>query len=306
MTEITPLTNDKQTLIDAIDVNQVGQAELIALSTVKSLNRKIKASIANPIWESSQLNGTIAIQSSGPNGDESAMLLLDEPHEYAPSKEVRVKGDLEQYRDWDGMPVIVNGYIKSEGTIEDITIRERRLNTLELVIMSQCPFGIQAAEGILPNLMAQSGSSESESPIMEIRYLFYQKEMASDDPERWWCLHGEPELHENLVQMVIRDVYPDYFGRYLHARIEDESTAWDVLAGSVGLTSSEIEGIAHEIETNRAVLIESEHAYVSGELGVTDGSPTWVWESEVVLDPSAVDAIADISTASAGKCGDSH
>ena len=305
--EVVEYWMEKQSaaLIDAIDVSAVGQVELVAINTVQSLNRKIEASLANPIWPMSEVSGVVTFGEPAADGATMAVLTLEEPNEYASDGKFSLVSctPLDQ---WAEKPVIVNGYITQQGRFEMTRIRALRRNTAELVIMSQCPFGTQAARRVLPYLVSSTDhdTTLSDQPVVEIRYLFYKRltdEARKDGEFAWWCLHGDAELHENLVQMVIRDAFPEQFAPYLQARLDDAAADWQALAQSVGLTSAEVASIDEEITTNREALIEAEHNYVSNTLGISDGSPTWVWESRQTRDISAIGPFAKLG-ASDEKC----
>ena len=256
---------------------------------------------------------------------------------------------------WLGKPLMLTGLIKSPGTLEVTRVVEKKSGTIEIITMSQCPFGQNAIKGVLEHLGQISipegesdastiatmsatnshayGTSETLSvlePIasaaihrvptpsttakLEIRYLFYKKpppemkdgQSGPPTPETpWWCMHGESELHENLVQMLIRDRHAEFFFAYLRARLEQPSIGWKTVTRLAGLDGDAIRGIESAIATDRDAIIQTEHDYVAGLHGITDGSPTWIWESRVVPDIRRIRRFKDLNL-TGGSCAGSH
>ncbi|HLP83399.1 MAG TPA: hypothetical protein VK157_03535, partial [Phycisphaerales bacterium] len=118
-----------------------------------------------------------------------------------------------------------------------------------------------------------------------------------------WCLHGESELRENLVQMVIRDTFPANFAAYVLARGADLHADWRVIAAAAGLTPAEAAVVDARMTSDRNALIAAEFEYVSQTLGVIDGSPSFFWESQRIGDLASVRAFEAIDLAASGSCG---
>lgn len=70
--------------------------------------------------------------------------------------------------------MVFTGYIKTAGTIEPAKAIERQVNTLELVVMSKCPFGTRAEDAVIEHLKTMSQAEQA--PTLDVRYLFYKKE----------------------------------------------------------------------------------------------------------------------------------
>lgn len=69
--------------------------------------------------------------------------------------------------------------------------------TVELFVMSYCPYGTQAEKGILPAARALGSKID-----FKIRFVYY-------------AMHGEKEVKENMNQYCIQKEQPDKFNSYL-------------------------------------------------------------------------------------------
>ena len=76
-----------------------------------------------------------------------------------------------ELRNLDGMPLIADGFIKVPGEFELTHFLDARKNTLELFVMSACPFG-QRAEAKL--LAFFSRTNDVTRPRLEVHYIFYK------------------------------------------------------------------------------------------------------------------------------------
>ena len=52
----------------------------------------------------------------------------------------------------------------------------------------------------------------------------------------------------------------------------------------LGFTKPTVEQVEATIKSQRDTLIQNEYNYATGQYGITDGSPSYVWESERVTD----------------------
>ena len=68
-------------------------------------------------------------------------------------------------------------------------------------------------------------------------------------------LHGEPEIHEDLVQIFIRDSYCSFFRDYLKIRIKEPGTDWKELARKIKIKEGYIHDIEEKITKERDSLI---------------------------------------------------
>lgn len=172
--------------------------------------------------------------------------------------------------------------------LEQITAVPSQTNHLDVFVMSYCPFA-QAAEAGLLNYLNSLPAGQSFE--IEIHYIFYKT--LQDGTPVYTCLHGEKEVQENLVQMMIRDLAPEYFHLYLLARIGSRAP-WQELAAGAGLTESEIEHIQTAVELLRDELIEREYAVTAQTYKIYDGSPAYVWNGERIKDLTAIDLFKNL------------
>lgn len=327
-----------------LDFNNLTDEAKHTLGVVQSVNRKLAEAKANPIYEPITLDGRVN-SSSDSSADPSAQIRtirfeLDAWNEAIGSWTAELAGPLanELHSErWLNKPLVLTGYVKTPGTLELARVIEKKTDTLEIVTMSQCPFGLNAIKGALDELesdglavllttshlrnltAADDKALQPTSPIhdpakLEIRYLFYKNsppalkdgQTGPLPPESpWWCMHGEGELHENLVQMLIRDRHADFFFAYLRARLEQPTIDWKSVARLAGLDSEAIRGIESAIASDRDAIIQAEHDYVAGLHGITDGSPTWIWESRIVPDIRRIKRFKDLNP-TGGSCAGSH
>ena len=108
---------------------------------------------------------------------------------------------------------------------------------------------------------------------------------------------------ENLVQMVIRDGYPEFYHNYLLKRVDDKDTPWDKLAKETGLKDEEVKSIERTIEKERETLIQQEYDYVTGTYQIYDGSPSYVWECERVANIRPLEVFRGLKFSS-DRCSD--
>lgn len=263
-------------LVNLLDFDNLDTASKAALETVKSVNAKIAQARANPIWDPVKLSGLVVendrhwfIQS----GDGKYLVTGSKLRDIKPMKDKHV---------------IATGFVKVRDQFELISFIEKKQNTLELFVMSFCPFSKRAELSIIDFLKTFPGNPK---PILEVHYIFYKK--SEDGKTVFTSLHGEEEIQENLVQMIIRDMYPDFYHEYLLHRAKND-TSWEGLVREVGIAEQEIEMITDIINEGGRALIESEYEYVAGTYQVYDGSPTYVWESERVGDIRKIKAFNNL------------
>ncbi|OVE78082.1 hypothetical protein BVX98_01325 [bacterium F11] len=147
--------------------------------------------------------------------------------------------------------------------------RKRKKNQLDLYVMSQCPYGVQAEDAFLHLL------EEKELPKslkLNIRYIVGKKENKFDS------LHGTPELSENIRQLIIKKHAPDKFYTYLDIRNKDyRSCEWEEAVQKAGI---DVEMLKNNQEDGLKLLEDDFSA--TQELGIS-ASPSFVWENQHVL-----------------------
>lgn len=176
----------------------------------------------------------------------------------------------------DGEAVVVRGQRLGSAELQVASVLKKEKNTLEMFVMSECPYARKAEVGIVNHLLKMA---DEERPNLVVRYIFYRS--AGDSVGGYTSLHGAEEVKESAVQIGMRDGHPECFERYLLLRAE-RSGAWDVLAREAGLSKAEVEVLAQTIKEHGSELIAKEYASVAGERWVYDGSPSFFWEGEPV------------------------
>jgi len=276
-----------------VNVDQLSERDRLSMKTLQSLNVKLTQAKLNPQWELTVTPALVGVQPAQPFGPATPQVPRDETHVgpsevtlTAEGQTVRAFGSVaDRLRELAGKRAIVKGYVKAHGVMEVVAAHELKEQTLELVIMSQCPFGMKAALAITEHVAAEEGRTGA-APKIEVRYLFYRQVDPTSSNAKWWSLHGEPEIEENLVQMAIRDLYPSKFRDYLRHRARQPGAKWQDLCGLAMLPAAEVEAVTQHMTAHREDMITREYEYVNRVLGVSDGSPTFVWESQRVNDLS--------------------
>jgi len=273
-------------LVQTIDPNNLEPNQKIALDAIKSLSQKLEYAQKHPVWDSLKLSGAVVQQ-----GTNWLLQTKDGSFKLTGEKldEIKSRGN--------GKTIVAEGFIKQPGQFELIRFLDKKTNTLELFVMSHCPFG-QRAETDIYNFLERTNTSPK--PKLEIRYLFYQQK--KDGKDVFNSLHGEEEITENLVQMVIRDKFPGILKSYIHLRAASGKLPWGNLAEQSGLARESIVEIEGIITSQREALIQKEYDYVAGQHEITDGSPSYVWESEKVTDLNKIEAFRGMSATPQQAC----
>jgi hypothetical protein len=274
------LAEKSSDLIRNINVDHLDANGKIALKAMKSLSLKAEDARENPVWDPVKVSGVVSEEKEN-------WYITGKTGKYQITG--KMLSEIQKVR---GKAVVAAGVVKTEGQFELAGFIEKRANTLELFVMSHCPFGQKAVSSMLNHLLNHSNESK---PRLEIRYIFYKKN--ENGKEMFTALHGEKEIQENLVQMIIRDRYPRAFNDYLLMRASDMQSPWEKLASGSGLGEKKIRLIARTIETDREKLIREEYEYAVNTYQISDGSPTYVWESEIVTDISTIEPFKEINSA---------
>lgn len=272
-------------LVQSLEPNTIDANQRLALQAIKSLTLKLEAAQKNPIWDVVTLSGYV---------------MREKEHWRIVSKDgvANLTGhQLEELKKLDGRPVVANGFIKVQDQFEVTSFLEKRKDTVELFVMSLCPFGQRAETSLFAHLETLP---TAQRPTVEIRYLFYKR--TTEGRDTFVALHGEPEIVENLAQMVIRDRFPQVFRNYLGLRATNAAMPFAKLAVQSGLKESEVQGIEQTMVKEREALILKEYEYATGRYGISDGSPTYVWESERVADLRKIEAFKGLAGGASEAC----
>lgn len=138
--------------------------------------------------------------------------------------------------------------------------------TLELFVMSYCPYGIQAEERIIP-IVKKFG----EKIDFKLQFIAQEKdEPSSHDITPFVSLHGYPEVAENIRQLLIAREYPEQFLDYLIRRGKKLNKSWEDSAKKCNIDIGKIERL---FNTREAEQLLRENIKRSAELGIK-ASPT--------------------------------
>ena len=305
-------------LVGLVDFDRLDQGAVGALATVQAVNAKVEQSLASPIWDPSSVAGTLLVENSengaprvtlvplsGNLADATGPAASFEPQPLVlsgPVAEELAESDLV------GQEILAAGLIKAYGYMELQSVTERLTDTVEIFVMSQCPYGVGAITAAIERVRELERLGEA-APELDIRYIFYEVADASANgprpmATRYTSMKGEAEVDENLVQMAIRDEHGQHFFDYLMLRSTTPGADWSQLARAAGLDAMAIESIKEMLLFERDEMIEREHAYVAGSRGVTDGSPTWSYESRLVAGPQDIrDSRTSPSRPAAARAG---
>lgn len=144
-----------------------------------------------------------------------------------------------------------------------------RENTLELYIMSQCPYGVAAGNLLFGALKA---GKLPENYKLELHFIGH----ASKDENGAWkfsSLHGENEWKEDARQLFVAKHYPEKLADYILERNKEiTSQDWKKAAVAAGIDPTEMEkGEAESLE-----LLAADFA-IADALGI-GSSPSFISE----------------------------
>ena len=135
--------------------------------------------------------------------------------------------------------------------------------TIELFVMSQCPYGVQA-EALVDKVLARFGGE------VNLSLHFIANENAEGS---FSSLHGQTEVDEDIRQVCIMKYYPDKVLKYLTCVVKNYTKVgqvWESCATQNGIDASKI----RECSTGEeGKLLLKENIKRTNELGIT-ASPT--------------------------------
>lgn len=138
--------------------------------------------------------------------------------------------------------------------------------TLELFVMSYCPFGVQAEEKIFP-IVKEFGDKID----FKLRFIAQDKETVSlQEVTPFTSLHGYPEVAENIRQLLIAQEYPDKYLDYILCRGKKLDKSWEDCAEKYGIDVAKIQAL---FDSPEAEQLFRENIRRAAELGVR-ASPT--------------------------------
>ena len=139
--------------------------------------------------------------------------------------------------------------------------------TLELFVMSYCPYGVQAEEKIIPIVKAFGDEID-----FKLRFIAWEKESPSpQDITPFTSLHGYPEVAENIRQLLIAQEFPDQYLDYILCRGKKLDKSWEVCAEKLGIDVAKIQRLFDTPEVSEQLF--RENIKRATELGIK-ASPT--------------------------------
>lgn len=183
----------------------------------------------------------------------------------------------------------------------EIKEAQKTPGTLEIFVMSQCPFGVMAENAVIESI--RKGTVDKNIKL-QIRYIATAKN-DGQGKITFDSLHGEEEWKEDARQIYIAKKYPSKFFDYLIERNKNYSQAqWTEAARKVGLNPAEIEN-----NFDQAKKLLEQDVKRAQELKV-DTSPTFLVDSKILVvglsELKKIPGYENISsgqTAAAGACG---
>lgn len=307
-------------LVGLVDFERLDRGSVVALAVTQSVNAKVEAALASPIWDPSSVAGTLLVERAGDGAVRATLVPLsgDLADATGPAADFEpqplvLTGPIAQQlteSEFVGREILAAGLIKAYGYMELTGITERLSDTVEIFVMSQCPYGVGAMTAAIERVRELERLGEP-APELDIRYIFYEARADASiqgpgvPTTRYTSMKGEAEVQENLVQMAIRDEHRAHYFDYLMLRSTTPAADWRQLARAAGIDPLAIDAIEQMVEFDRDEMIAREHAYVAEQRGVTDGSPTWSYESRLVAGPQAIPGFESLNV-QAGGCAGGH
>ena len=138
--------------------------------------------------------------------------------------------------------------------------------TLELFVMSYCPYGVQAEEKLLP-IVKEFGDEIN----FKLQFIAQEKEEPSAKGiTPFTSLHGYPEVAENIRQLLISQEYPDRYLDYILCRGKKLDKSWEGCAEKHGIDVAKIQML---FDSPKAEQLLRENITRAAELGIK-ASPT--------------------------------
>ncbi len=192
-------------------------------------------------------------------------------------------------------PFIQNGVLKdtAKGIIFErqtrygIYVNEPvKKNTLEVFVMSQCPYGAMAENTILE---AMKNKTIGKDIKIKLRYIASLQQMGEGVTfkETFRSLHGSAEWEEDVRQLLIAKYYPSLLWKYLEIRNKDyQSSLWPEALQKAGIPMDKIN---KEFNTTGKALLKADIEY--GEKFGANASPTYLWEGRILGDARSLSNI---------------
>lgn len=153
------------------------------------------------------------------------------------------------------------------------TQRPRQIKTLDIFIMSQCPFGTQATVTLLEAKRRQRIPQD-----LTLRW-HYIADRSTTTPSGFVSLHGPDEVAEDVRQLVIQANFQAQFPVYLEKRFGDfAQKSWQEAAQASGLDPGRLEELVRLEGAQRL----GEEVRITNTLAVRS-SPSFLWENQLLI-----------------------
>lgn len=272
-------------LVDALDFTRGwSDSTRAGLAVAQALHSKIKHARTHLLGERVNLSGALRGDASGWKLEAGSGLYPLEVGALRSAPE-----------DLAGHQVVVDAETQDGNQLKVLSMVERRLNTLDLFVMSLCGIAQRAELDVIGRMMSPR---EEVAPVLQIHYIFYRGKPGSGGG--FTALHGEAEMRENVIQMILRDDYPASYWPYLRLRAA-RAGPWEELAREAGLAAADVMEIARIAPEQREARVRKEFEAVALDWGVLDGSPALRWEGAPVRQLSEIPFFGGAGAA-AGSC----
>jgi hypothetical protein len=144
--------------------------------------------------------------------------------------------------------------------------REEKKKSLEVFVMSQCPFGAMAL------LAMDDVLSAFKKKDMDFNIHFIATVIADDEGEKISSMHGQSEVDENMRWICARKHYPRDYLKYVWCRAGDyRNPEWEACA--TGKIKKKV--LEKCVESGEGEQLLREDMKVADNLDI-GASPTWI------------------------------
>lgn len=158
--------------------------------------------------------------------------------------------------------------------------RPEKLATLDLFVMSRCPYGIRAVNQIPAVLEKMGGSLDFDLHYITLvfddqEYEDYLKKESCEryDDGMWYCsLHGKAETKDNIRNLCAAEVAPSRYLDYILCRNADLSKDWEGCAAEAGIKLKKMKKC---IGSGKGLKLLGKSAELADGMGIR-ASPTYL------------------------------
>ena len=159
--------------------------------------------------------------------------------------------------------------IQAANTITPANVKKAEKTSLDVYVVSKCPFGLQVQRAIANAVTAIPSLAE----FIKVRYI------GAVSGTTITAMHGEAEAQENLRQICIRDEQGSKYWPYISCHIKNGDTAG--CQASAGVNASQLTACIKD--ANRGVTYAKADFDLNAKYHI-QGSPTFVLNGEQILE----------------------